>query len=250
MQLRPTGRRRTIAELDCVVVDPSDQPYEPQAIAILCHGFGAPSTDLVDCCRAMWELQPIALARVRFVFPAGPMKVDPSGLHDGRAWWPIDMERLNFMMTTGQYRDLRFERPELLATRSRQLRELAEHVLAETNLDSSALVLGGFSQGAMLATDVALRLSPAPGGLIVWSGTLLNEAEWRAAAKRQTRFPVVQSHGRMDPILPFAGAEWLREILAESNFSPEFIPFDGMHEIPMAAIRGAAELIARVAAEN
>jgi phospholipase/carboxylesterase len=244
---RPVGIQRLIGELECVVVDPTDQPYEPQAIVVLCHGFGAPGTDLVECCRTMWELQRAELGRTRFVFPAGPLSLDESGLYDARAWWPIDMERLNEMMVTGEFRDLRREKPELLDTRREQVTALLESLLAESALDPASLILGGFSQGSMLMTDVALRLSRPPGGLIVWSGTLLNESEWRSAASRQAKFPVFQSHGRYDSILPFEAARWLHQLFIDAGFSADFVPFDGLHEIPMPAMRGAAALAARVA---
>lgn len=248
MPIHPVGQSLEIAGLECVVVDPQSGAFEPSGIVVLCHGFGAPGTDLVDCCRAMWELQGAALERVRFVFPAAPMSVDPSGLYDGRAWWPIDMERLNLMIARGEFRDLPRERPEMLTRRREQMTGLAGELLAESNLQPSSLVLGGFSQGAMLATDVALHLDSSPGGLIVWSGTLLNETEWRAAMTTQTKFPVYQSHGRYDPILPFAVAEDLHEALVGAGFDASFTPFDGGHEIPMPAMRGAASLVARVVA--
>jgi phospholipase/carboxylesterase len=247
MTFKPVGNVRRLADLECVVVDPTEQAYEPQVIVVLCHGFGASGTDLVDCCRAMWELQPEELRRARFVFPAAPMSLDRSGLYDSRAWWPIDMERLNEMIANAEFRDLRHDKPEPLEMLRVQMTLLIRQLLAETNLDHGSIVLGGFSQGAMLSTDVALHLDPAPGGLIVWSGTLLNELEWRPAASQQSKFPIFQSHGRFDPILPFAAAQWLHEMLTEAGFDAEFTAFDGMHEIPMAAMRGAAKLAAEVA---
>ncbi len=250
MTIQPVGNVRRLADLECVVVDPTSHAYEPQVIVVLCHGFGASGTDLVDCSRAMWELQPAELQRARFVFPAAPMSLDPSGNYDSRAWWPIDMEQLNEMIATGQFRDLRRDKPEVLQQRREQIISLTTQLLAEVHLDVASLVLGGFSQGAMLATDVALHLDSPPGGLIVWSGTLLNELEWKAAAGRQMKFPIFQSHGRFDPILPFAAAQWLNEMLMEAGMEAEFAAFDGMHEIPMAAMRGAALLVANVADEG
>lgn len=245
--IRPVGNVRSIGELECVVVDPTEDPYEPQALVVLCHGFGAPGTDLVECSRAMWELQSRELSKVRFAFPAAPISLDPTGQYDSRAWWPIDMVRLNEMIASGEFRDLRNEKPDLLEERRQQISELIEQLLAETNLDNSAVVLGGFSQGAMLMTDVALHLPSPPGGLIIWSGTLLNETEWKFAAARQKKFPIFQSHGRYDPILPFAAAQWLHEELLNAGIPAKFSAFDGMHEIPMPAMRGAAALAAAVA---
>ena len=250
MTIQPVGNVRTIADLDCVVADPTGNAFEPQTIVVLCHGFGAPGTDLVDCCQTMWELHRGELGRVRFVFPAAPISLDPTGLYDSRAWWPLDMERLNDMIASGEFRDLRNDKPEMLDERRAQITALIEQLIAETNLDHSAVVLGGFSQGAMLMTDVALHLSTPPGGLIVWSGTLLNEAEWKLAAARQRKFPIFQSHGRYDQILPYAAAQWLHETFVDAGFPVKLTSFDGAHEIPMNAMRGAAALVATVAQSN
>lgn len=250
MLIQPVGHAVRIAELDCVVVDPRAGDFQPQVVVVLCHGFGAPGNDLVDCCRAMWELEATALSQTRFIFPAGPLSLDEFGYAEARAWWPIDMARLNEMIASGQFRDLRRERPEALAARRAELTELVKQVTAEWQLDMSAIVLGGFSQGSMLTTDVALHLEQPPGGLIVWSGTLLNEDEWSARLPRSGKFPIFQSHGRYDPILPFAAAEWLHALFVQSGFDARFVPFDGMHEIPMPAMRGAARLVAEVAARR
>jgi phospholipase/carboxylesterase len=246
MSLRPTVKQLTIGDLDCVIVDPVDQEYEMAGAVILCHGFGAPGTDLVDCCRAMWQLEPQRLSRVRFVFPAGPLTLDEVGMFGARAWWMIDIERLNWMIATGEFRELRNQSPADLPQRRDSLAALIEWVAGEGRISLERIVLGGFSQGAMLTTDVALRMASPCGGLIVWSGTLLCEAAWKSAAQRQQKFPVFQSHGRADPILPFEGAVWLREMLIDAGFPVEFREFFGMHEIPLPAMRGAADLIAQV----
>lgn len=247
MVFQPVGQVRQIAELECVVVDPVGGDFQPQTVVVLCHGFGAPGTDLVDCCRAMWELEAEALRDTRFVFPAAPMQLDDFGYGDARAWWPIDMVRLNEMIASGQIRDLRGDKPPMLDQRRRQLSDLALAVAQECDVELSAVVLGGFSQGAMLATDVALHLDDSVGGLIIWSGTLLNEVEWKSAMLSPRRFPVFQSHGRYDPILPYVAAEWLHQMWKDAGYQAEFVPFDGMHEIPMPAMRGAARLVANVA---
>src|SRR5437763_8486057 len=92
-----------------------------------------------------------------------------------------------------------------------------DEVLTQTGLPCSKLLLGGFSQGAMVTTDVALRLPERPAALAILSGTLLTEDVWRAKAKARAGLPIFQSHGRMDPILRFDAAERLRDLLTETG---------------------------------
>ncbi|MGV3625427.1 MAG: alpha/beta hydrolase, partial [Archangium sp.] len=113
---------------------------------------------------------------------------------------------------------------------------LVKKVADGTGLPMKRIVLGGFSQGAMIATDVALRLEEAPGALVVLSGTLLTEDAWRPRAKSRAGLPVFQSHGRADPVLPFVAAEWLRDLLVDSGLQHEFVPFDGGHTIDRNAL--------------
>src|SRR5262245_10884209 len=77
---------------------------------VLCHGFGAPGDDLVTFARV------IDVGReVRWFFPEAPLTIDMGFGPPGRAWWMIDMERIQELMLRGQSRDLAAETPEGLA---------------------------------------------------------------------------------------------------------------------------------------
>jgi phospholipase/carboxylesterase len=95
------------------------------------------------------------------------------------------------------------------------------------------LVIGGFSQGAMLATEVAL-FSPEPfAGLVVMSGSLLSEDRWRPRAKEVgPAIHALVSHGRADPIVPYEGGEGLKDLLTETGADVQWIAHRGQHEIP------------------
>ena len=124
-----------------------------------------------------------------------------------------------------------------------------DELTAQTGLPMSKVVLGGFSQGAMIMTDVALRLPEAPAALAILSGTLLVEDVWRQKAKARAGLAVFQSHGRVDPILRFDAAERLRDLLTELGSPPEWVAFDGPHAIPLVVLRKLAQFLsARVGA--
>src|SRR5207244_1388810 len=134
----------------------------------------------------------------RFVFPVAPLA--PPALAGGRAWWMIDLARLQQGPRTP--RDLN-EIPAGLAEARAQLSSLLDAVEKELGVPGNRIVLGGFSQGAMLSLDVALhRLSPLA-GLVLLSGTLIAAHEWAARLPARAGLPVFQSHGSEDPLLPF-----------------------------------------------
>src|SRR5205823_8524787 len=64
------------------------------------------------------------------------------------------------------------------------------------DLTADRFLLGGFSQGAMLTTDVALRLKKSPAGLAILSGALINENEWRPLVQEPGPLAILQRHGK------------------------------------------------------
>jgi phospholipase/carboxylesterase len=233
-----------LGELTCRVVG----AREPRLLVVLCHGYGAPGTDLVPLASEILHLRPELAEQVRFLFPEAPTTL-PGFFAEARAWWHIDVSRYEAAMRSGTLRDMRTEIPEGLPPSRRLLMGLIDAAQRETGLPMSRVVLGGFSQGAMLATDVTLRSEEAPAALVALSGTLLCEDEWRPRAAARAGLQVLQSHGRMDPILPFEAAEWLRDLFVESGMKVNFIPFDSVHTIPSEALVALAALIARLVEE-
>ncbi|MGD9856697.1 MAG: alpha/beta hydrolase [Planctomycetaceae bacterium] len=230
-----------LADLTCRIVRP-DEPMRPEAVVVLCHGFGAPGADLVPLAGEFLRCAPHLKNRVQFVFPEGPRTIPE--VPGGRAWWPIDMLEMQMSILEGRFREMRQSVPPLLPDARNRLTRLLEQLQQDTGLPMSQFVIGGFSQGSMLATDVALRLPTAPGALVVYSGTLLAESEWVELAPRRAGLPVLQTHGTQDPILPFEAALWLRDLLMNAGLDVEFQSFSGTHTISGEGVRRAAELIA------
>ncbi len=232
--------------LNCRTVQQLDETVSPEVVVILCHGFGAPGTDLVSLGPELLDSHPSIAGAVQFIFPEAPLSLDNVGMFGARAWWHLDMERLLAAAQGGTFRDLRNDHPDGLPDAREKLTALIHEVRERTDLPMSRIVLGGFSQGSMLATDVALRLEEPPAHLCVWSGTLLNEEVWRELAAKRGSLKVLQSHGRHDPILPFEAAIWLREMFEESGFDVDFIEFPGVHTIPHPALVSFAQILDRL----
>jgi phospholipase/carboxylesterase len=224
----------------------SGPSVRPELAVVLCHGFGAPGTDLVPLAGELLQRQPSLASRIRFVFPAAPIALPGFGWGESRAWFPIDLEAQIALRASGAAAraQLRAQVPEGLGQARRQLASCLEAVSQTSGLPAGRIVLGGFSQGAMVSTDLALRADEAPAALVILSGILLAEAEWRARAPRRKGLHVLQSHGRSDPILPYADAEALRELLVRAGLDVEFVPFDGPHTIAWQALDRLGALLA------
>ena len=198
-------------------------------VVVLMHGFGASGSDLVPLWRAL-EVPP----GTRFVFPEAPHSLEAGplgGLMDSRAWWMIDVARIEQAIARGEERDLSREIPDGLPEARALVDSMLDALEAELGVPDSGVVLGGFSQGAMLATDVVLRSRRKFAGLVVMSGTLLAADEWRELLPARAGLRVLQSHGRVDPLLPYGAAERLRDLMTEAGLEVQFIPFNGAHGI-------------------
>jgi phospholipase/carboxylesterase len=195
-------------------------------VIVLLHGFGAPGDDLAS----LWRV--IAAPRgTRFVFPEAPLALP--GFGEARAWWMLDVARLEGI-ARGETRDLSGEVPEGLAEARDHVTRMLDEV--ERKLQPSKLVLGGFSQGAMLSCDIALRTDRKLAGLVLLSGTFISENEWRPLMSSRHGLHAFLSHGNADRMLPFIQSERLRDALKEAGLSVTWVPFRGGHEIPGSVV--------------
>jgi phospholipase/carboxylesterase len=197
---------------------------------LLCHGFGAPGDDLVALGGAV-----DAGRGVRWFFPEAPLGIE--GGFGGRAWWMIDINRRMQLTLRGQAHELRAETPPGLLEARAALEETIATLERDHGVRREELVIGGFSQGAMLTTEVALAAQTPFAGLVVLSGTMLSEERWAAGARAQgARLHVLMTHGRRDPLLSFADAELLHKLLEDAGADVAWAPHGGQHEIPREAL--------------
>lgn len=195
-------------------------------VVILLHGFGAPGDDLVP----LWQVID-APRGTRFVFPAGPLPV-PMGFSESRAWWMIDMDRLARDRAAGRMSEISQRVPEGLAEAREHIVAVLDDLKRRLQVNPQKIVLGGFSQGAMLACDVALRTDRPFAGLVLMSGMLIAQKEWSPLMPKRRGLRVLQSHGSVDPLLPVFLAEQLRDLLSQAGLAVEWVGFQGGHGIP------------------
>jgi phospholipase/carboxylesterase len=208
---------------------------------VLLHGFGAPGDNLVGIAG---EID----APVRFVCPEAPIELGELGefgelYGDARAWWLLDLARREDQFRRGVPVDGRDEIPEGLANARGHVMRLLDELTARFSVTAQELVLGGFSQGAMLALDVALHRSVPPAALILMSGSPIAQSVWQPRMASLAGVPVLLSHGRGDQILPFHLAELLRDQLVAVGADVDWQAFSGGHEIPPSVIAAAGKLL-------
>jgi phospholipase/carboxylesterase len=185
-------------------------PADARQRLVLLHGWGADADDLLDL-GAMLVGPEVSVVALRAPEP------HPYGV--GRQWYglqPIDWSQL----------------PAARAALSQRLQALAEQV------PLPATVLLGFSQGGAMALDVGSQLPLA--GIVACSGYPYEG--WQPPA---TTPAVLLSHGREDPVVPWAASEEVQRRLQQAGVNAELLSFSGGHTIDTDVLPQIADFVRR-----
>ena len=99
---------------------------------------------------------------------------------------------------------------------------------------TSNIFLIGFSQGACLAIDFALRLPFSIGGIISIAGFIkFKERFLKDATKESTRTPILLMHGNQDDVISVKAGKTTNDILVEKGYPIHFERYDAKHKIPL-----------------
>ncbi|MFK7987747.1 MAG: alpha/beta hydrolase [Sandaracinaceae bacterium] len=204
-------------------------------VLVYLHGFASTPEDQLSL-RGGLAVPP----GTRFVFPRGPVRADGAW-----AWWALDRQ------LRGRLRAEPFGMRELAGHRPagmRRARSALERVLSSVETRMGApperTVLAGFSQGAMLSCDTFLRGSRRFAGVACMSGTMLTQPEWIEAMATHAGERVFISHGRHDPLLPFAMSERLAAELTTHSLDVTWAPYPGGHSMTDPLARRFASFVA------
>lgn len=186
---------------------------------ILLHGFGADASDL----EPLKDVIPTR-KKINWLFPQGLLDVPIGPGWTGKAWWHIEMRELQTDFSSVKPPGLDKARDELTK------------MIDALKVPWSKIIIGGFSQGSMLATDLYLNAPDTPAGLIVLSGSLINKEETKPLVEKRRGETFFQSHGQFDSVLPLRGASQLNSYLHQGGMKGGLVSFPGGHEIPNLVI--------------
>ncbi len=227
-EARPApGAERTvhIADLHTTVVGAADAPLA----VVLLHGYNMQPADLSPFAHSLG-------VPALFLMPQGP-ELCPTG---GHAWWDIDGVARERALLAGP-RDLVDQYPAGLAAARQHLSRFLGAIAVD--FQPRRMVIGGFSQGGMLALDWLLRGSAHADGLVLLSASRLALGDWQPRCARLQGLPVFVSHGETDRDLSFGAGERLRDFVMDGGAQVTWVPFGGGHEIPLVVWRGLRKFL-------
>ena len=170
---------------------PAIEPTTGKAdsVVILLHGYGANGWDLLDLAKS-WS---VALPKTAWLCPHAPDLLE--GTSEG-------MEAYQWFSLMGIDAESRLERTRAVAP---VLMNYVHAALEQYEVSSEKLILGGFSQGCMMALYTAYRfstlLNAQPlGGVLGFSGRFPHQAGWDTELVQKPRTLLL--HGESDEVIP------------------------------------------------
>lgn len=152
----------------------------PKSAVVLLHGYGSDGADLIG----LGQYWAASFPHTLFLAPNGPEPCP--GNPFGYQWFALDLEDRTSRVENG-----RRAAPVVL--------EFLADLWSRTELTPAATVLGGFSQGAMMALHVGLSLEEPLAGIVAFSGALDLPEPLPTA-----RPPVLLVHGEFDTVVEAA----------------------------------------------
>ncbi len=213
--------------LKCIETGPADA----DACLLLLHGLGADGHDLEGI---VPHLQLPSGARWRFVFPNAPER--PVTLNGGmhmRAWYDIDPAA----GPNGGSEDIQAS--------AAMITDLIEREIA-LGIAPERIVLGGFSQGGVIALQAGLAHASRLGGIVALSTYVHDHARLAdRVSLASSELPVFMAHGLMDPMIPVQRAATGRSALTELGYQVEWHEYPMGHEICAEELRDLSRWLAR-----
>jgi phospholipase/carboxylesterase len=200
--------------LPSVTIGPQDADYS----VIWLHGLGADGHDfepIVD------ELGFSKKASTRFIFPHAPSR--PVTINNGYvmpAWYDI-------AAIDGRAP----EDEEGIRASQQRVIDLIRNENA-MGVESSHIVLAGFSQGGAVALQTALRYESPLAGLLALSTYLPLGASLHEEARVENKhIPIMMVHGEFDPVVPIQLAQQAKQRLFEAGYSVEWKTYPMEHSV-------------------
>ena len=187
---------------------------ENPPLLILLHGVGSNESDLFQLADYLPDRYMVVTARAPFVRSKNSFK-----------WYDVDFSSGSPVINYEQAEESR----SILKQFIQQLKSLHD-------FDQDTIIVGGFSQGAIIAYNVGLTEPDLIHGVIALSGRVLDEVKPMVKSDRTRALNILIVHGTQDRVLPIDYARRAKQYLEQGGFGIDYHEIEAGHTINNEAI--------------
>lgn len=202
------------------------------AAIVWMHGLGANGNDFVP---VVPELGLSEDYGIRFVFPHAPEI--PVTINNGfvmPAWYDITALNAERSINAGQ-----------LQNSVRRIQDLVQREI-DRGIDSSRIILAGFSQGGAVAYEAALSFGSPLAGIIALSTYMPTAETLKPQPVHKNDLPILVCHGQNDPVVPEALGLKAVDALRAMGFEPDYRNYPMEHAVCMPEITDIGAFIRKL----
>ena len=189
------------------------RPGRPFPLVILMHGYGSNMSDLAPL------VPMISREGCLFAFPNAPIRLDFGLGMVGYAWSaPLEAD----FDEDGRAESL--------------LESMVEDVTSRYGVEEGRVVLGGFSQGGMMAFRHGLRHADRFPGIVALSSRLPPQDRPSEAGDTTLSQRVFVAHGTLDGVIHVLEGRSAHDVLSRSGYPAEYHEYDMAHQITYEVI--------------
>lgn len=200
----------------------------PDAAVIWLHGLGADGNDFAPI---VPQLRLPDNLKIRFIFPHAPeIPVTVNGGFVMPAWYDIlemDIDR-------------KVDTPQLMSSSEAILNHVQTQI--EGGIDSSRIILAGFSQGGAVAYQTALSSTLPLGGLLAMS-TYFATSDSITLSQENKSIPIEIQHGSFDPVVPEQLGKKAHMFLTQNGYAAGYKTYPMEHNVCPQQIDDIAQWI-------
>ncbi len=178
------------------LVNASKAKSDPPVL-ILLHGYGSSEGDLIEVAKTLDE---------RFL--TFSLRAPFKGSDVGYSWYELTRTRTNEL--TSNYAELKQSKAKIIS--------FISNACKAYKADSTKVFLMGFSQGAIMAYDIALTSPKKIAGILALSGRMLEDTKTAIAETTSVaKLKFFIAHGNSDNVISIKESEKATEFLKTNN---------------------------------
>ena len=211
--------------LKYITILPDDfAPQKAYPLIVLLHGYGSSMRDIAGLAHSLDSRGYV------YVCPNAPISVPIGPAIKGFAWTQLPGYRTSADIRSAE----------------EKLKAFIAEVMREHDTPPGQILLGGFSQGAVMTYQVGLPRPNLIAGLLALSGRIENSEKLEGLLPEERTQPIFVAHGKSDAVIPIDQARQSKKFLESHGYQPHYHEYQMAHEITGEVLKDLVPWIQQV----